>query len=144
MENGGLGLTKITNKIFAQRIVLLSKLYSMDQNCFTNVIAEERIRNFDADYKGLDFLKGDLNFLKIQSTDDFYNELLQVSKKLKFEYEVRNEEQQKSELIFYNPRILLVMVTHTNQLRNLLELGFFEKETSFSRQSKTIIIEMFS
>ena len=56
--------------------------------------------------KGLDFLKGDPNLLKVQSSDAFYNELLQVSKKFKVEYEVRNEEQQKSELIFYNLRIL--------------------------------------
>ena len=117
----------------------------MDQNCFTKVIAEERIGNFDAEYKGLDFLKGDLNLLKVQPSDDFYNELLQVSKKFKFEYGVRNEEQQKSELIFFiTPEFLMVMVTHTNQLRNLLELGFFEQETSFSRQSKRIIIKMFS
>ena len=100
LENGGLGLTKITNKIFTQRVVWLSKLYNMDQNCFTKVIAEESIGNFDAEYKGLDFLKGDLNLLKVQSNDNFYNELLQVSKKFKFEYEVRNEEQQKSEPIF--------------------------------------------
>ena len=95
LENGGLGLTKITNKILAQRIVWLSKLYNMDQNCFTKVIAEESIGDFDAEYKGLDFLKGDLNLLKVQSNDNFYNELLQVSKKFKFEYEVRNEGQQK-------------------------------------------------
>ena len=141
--NGGLGLTKITNKIFAQRIVI-SKLYNMDQNCFTKVIAEECIGNFDAEYKGLDFLKGDLNLLKVQSSDDFYNELLQVSKNFKFEYEVRNEEQQKVNSFFITPEFFMVMVTHTNQLRDLLELGFFEQETSFSRQSKRIIIKMFS
>ena len=68
LENGGLGLTKITNKIFFQRIVWLSKHYNMDQNCFTKVIAEERIGNFNAAYKGLDL---DLNLLKVQSSDDF-------------------------------------------------------------------------
>ena len=55
-ENGGLGLTKITNKILSQRIVWLSKLYNMEQNCFAKVIAEELLGNFDAEYKGLDFL----------------------------------------------------------------------------------------
>ena len=106
LENGGLGLTKITNKIFAQRIVWISKFCNIDQNCFTKVTAEERIGNFDAEYKGLDFLKGDLNLLKVQSSDDFYNELLQVSKKFKFEHKVRNKEQQKVSSFFYNPRIL--------------------------------------
>ena len=144
LENGGLGLTKITNKIFAQRIVWLSKLYNMDQNCFTKVIAEERIGNFDAECKGLDFLKGDLSLLEVQSSDDFYSELLQVSKNFKFEYEVRNEEQQKVNSFFITPKFLMVMVTHTNQLRNLLEWGFFEQETSFSRQSKRTVIKMFS
>ena len=65
----------------------------MDQNCFTKIIAEEHMENFDAEYKGLD-----LNLLKVQSSNDFYNELQQVNKNFKFEYEVRNEEQQKSEL----------------------------------------------
>ena len=60
LENGGLGLTKITNKIFTQSIVWLSKFYDMDQNCFTKVIAQECIGNIDAEYKGFDFLKGDL------------------------------------------------------------------------------------
>ena len=143
LENGGLGLTKITNKIFAQRIVWLSKLYNLDQNCFTKVIAEESIGNFDAEYKGLDFLKGDLNLLKVQSNDNFYNELLQVSKKFKFEYEVRNEEQQKVNPSFIIPEFLTVMVTHTNQLRNLLELGFFEQETSFSRKGIKLKYECF-
>ena len=51
LENGNLGFTKITNKIFAQRIVWLSKLYNMDQNCFTKVIAEEPIENLDTECK---------------------------------------------------------------------------------------------
>ena len=102
-ENGGLGLTKITNKILSQRIVWLSKLYNMEQNCFAKVIAEELLGNFDAEYKGLDFLKGDLNFLKIQTNDDFHNELLHASKKFKLEYEVRNEEQQKMNSFFTQP-----------------------------------------
>ena len=80
----------------SENSVAISKLYNMDQNCFTKVIAEESKGTFDAEYKGL-------NLLKVQSNDNFYNELLQVSKKFKFEYEVRNEEQQKSEPIFYNP-----------------------------------------
>ena len=66
----------------------------MDQNCFTKVITEEHMGNFDVEYEGLDFLKEGLNLRKVQSSDDFYNELLQVSKNFKFEYDVRNEEQQ--------------------------------------------------
>ena len=80
-----MGLTKITNKIFVQRIVWLSKLYNMDQNCFTKVVAEDAfLGNFNAEYKGLDFLKGDLYLLDFQSSDDFYNGLLQASKKFNF------------------------------------------------------------
>ena len=55
---------------------------STNTDIFTKVIAEERIGNFDAEYKGLDFLKGGLNLLKVQLSDDFYDELLQVSKKI--------------------------------------------------------------
>ena len=95
----------------------------MDQNCFTKVTAEERMGNFDAEYKGLDFLKGDLNLLKVQSSDDFYNELSQVSKK--FEYEVKNEEQQKSEIIFYNPRILDGDGNPYKPIKELTRVGMF-------------------
>ena len=144
LENGGLGLTKIANKIFAQRIVRLSRLYNMDQNCFTKVIAEERIGNFDAEYKGLDFLKGELNLLKVQSSDDFYNELLQVSKKSNLNMKPETKNSKKVNSFFITHEFLTVMVTHTNQLRNSLELGFFKQETSFSRQGKRIIIRMFS
>ena len=125
LENGSLGITKITKKSFAQRIAWLSKLYNMDKNFFTKVIAEERTGNFDVEYKGLDFLKGDLNFLKVQSNNDFYNELLQVRKKFKFEYEVRNEEQQKSELIFYNPRILDGDGNPYKPIKELPRVGIF-------------------
>ena len=119
LESGGLGLIKVTNKILSQRIVWLSKLYNMEQNSFAKVIAEEHLGNFDAEYKGFDFLKGDLNFLKIKTNDDFYNELLHASKQFKFEYEVRNEEQQKNELTqVTTPEFSTVMVTHTNQPEN--------------------------
>ena len=144
LENGGLGLTKITNKIFAQRILWLSKLYNMDQNCFTKVIAEESIGNFDAEYKGLDFLKGDLNLLKVQSNDNFYNELLQVSKKFKFEYEVRNEEQQKSEPIFYNPRILDSDGNPYKPIKELTRVGIFlARDLIFKKGQKNYNMKVF-
>ena len=137
LENVGLGLTKITNKIFAQRIVWLSKLYNINQNCFTKVIAEERIGNFDPEYKGFGFLKGDLNLLKVQSSDDFYNELLQVSKKFKFEYEVRSEEQQTSDLIFYNPRILDGDGNPYKPIKELTRVGIFRaKDLIFKTKQK--------
>ena len=62
----------------------------MEQKSFAKVLAEEHLGNFAAEYKGLDFLKGDLNFLKIQTNDDFYNEFLHARKKFKFEYKVKN------------------------------------------------------
>ena len=125
LENRGLGLTEITNKIFAQRIVWLSELYNMDQNCFTKVIAEEHIRNFHAEYKGLHFLKGDLHLLKVQSSDDFYIEILQVSKKFKVENEVRTKEQQKSALISYNPQILDSDSNPYKPIKELTRVGIF-------------------
>ena len=56
-KNIGLGLTQITDKILSQQIVWLLNLYNMEQNCFAKVIAEEHLGIFDAEYKGLDFLK---------------------------------------------------------------------------------------
>ena len=118
LESGGLGLTNIPIKILSQRIVWLSKLYKMEQNSFAKVIAEEHLGSFDAEYKEFDFLKGDLNFLKRQTNDDFYIELLHASKQFKFDYEVRNEEQQKMNSFFTTPEFSTVMVTHTNQSEN--------------------------
>ena len=112
----------------------------MDQNCFTKVIAEKSIGNFDAEYKGLYFLKGDLNLLKVQSNDNFYNELLQVSKKFKFEYEVRNEEQQKSESIFYNPQILDSDGNPYKPIKELTRVGIFRARDLIFKKGQKIII----
>ena len=108
----------------------------MEQNSFAKVIAEEHLGSFDAEYKGFDFLKGDLNFLKIQTNDDFYNELLHASKQ--FEYEVRNEEQQKNELIFYNPRILNSDGNPYKPIRELTRVGIFRvRDLIFKKGQKS-------
>ena len=97
----------------------------MEQNSFAKVIAEEHLGSFDAEHKEFDFLKGDLNFLKIQTNDDFYNELLHASKQFKFKYEVRNEEEQKTELISFNPRILDSDGSPCEPIRELSRVGIF-------------------
>ena len=110
----------------------------MEQSSFAKVIAEEHLGSFDAEYKGFDFLKGDLNFLKIQTNDDFYNELLHASKQFKFEYEVRNEEQQKNELIFYNPRILNSDGNPYKPIRELTRVGIFRvRDLIFKKRQKS-------
>ena len=57
LEYGGLKLTNIPNKVPSQRIVWLSKLSTMEKNCFTRGLSEEQIGFFEGDYFGLDFLK---------------------------------------------------------------------------------------
>ena len=57
LDQRGLKLVNIQNKITLQRIVWSLKLCSMEQACFTRVVAEEQIGHFEADYHGLDFLK---------------------------------------------------------------------------------------
>ena len=138
LENRGLGLTKITNKIFAQRIVWLSKLYNMDQNCFTKVIAEEHIGNFDTEYKGLDFLKGDLHLRKVQSSDDFYLTFYKSAKNSNLNMKSETKNSKRANSFFLTPEFLMVMVTYTNQLKNLLELGFLSKRPHFQDKAKEL------
>ena len=57
VDQGRLKLVNIENKITSQGIVWLSKLSSMEQACFTRVVSEEQIGNFEAGYYVLDFLK---------------------------------------------------------------------------------------
>ena len=74
----------------------------------------------------------------------FYNELLQASKKLKFEYEVRNEEQQKNELIFYNPRILDSDSNPYKPIRKLTGIGIFRvRDLIFKKGQKNYIRSIF-
>ena len=124
LENGGLGVTKFSSKILAQRIVWLSKLRDIQQNCVEKVIAEEHIGNFDAEYKGYDFLKGDLNFLKIQSNNDFYNELLQAAKNsyLNMKSERKNS---KNLTHFCNRRMLDSDCNPYKPIRELTKVGIF-------------------
>ena len=124
LENGGLGVTKFSSKILAQRIVWLSKLRDIQQNCVEKVIAEEHIGNFDAEYKGYDFLKGDLNFLKIQSNNDFSNELLQAAKNSSLN--MKSERKNSKKLThFYNRRILDSDGNPCKPIRELTKVGIF-------------------
>ena len=59
LEHGDLKFTNIANKVSSQRIVWLSKPSTMEKNCFTRVVSEERIESFEGDYFGQDFLKTD-------------------------------------------------------------------------------------
>ena len=106
LDQGGLKLANIQNKITSQRTVWLSKLCSMEQACFTGVIAEEQIGHFKAGYHGLDFLKTNPECFLIHSNDKFYEEVIKTSNKVNIEYILIEEEKLMEEHIFGNPRIL--------------------------------------
>ena len=89
LDQGGLKLVNIQNKITLQRIVWLLKPCSMEQACFTGVGAEEQIGHFEVGYHSLDFLKTNPDCFPIHSNDKFYEEVIkatvsQPSKCLKF------------------------------------------------------------
>ena len=106
LDQGGLKLVNIQNKITSQRIVWLLKLCSMKQACFTRVVAEEQIGHFEAGYHGLDFLKTNSDCFPIHSNDKFYEEVIKASNKVNIEYILMEEEQLMEEHIFGSPRIL--------------------------------------
>ena len=76
LDQVGLKLVNIQNKITSQRIVWLLKLCSMERACFTRVVAEEQIGHFEAGYHGLDFLKTNPDCFPIHSSDKFYEEVI--------------------------------------------------------------------
>ena len=106
LDQGGLKLVNIQNKISTQRIVWLSKLCSMEQACFTGVTAEEQIGHFEAGYHGLDFLKTNPSCFPTHSNEKFYAEVIKASNKVNLDYILMEEEQLMEEHIFGNPRIL--------------------------------------
>ena len=106
LDQGGLKLVNIQNKIISQRIVWLLKLCSMGQACFTRVVAEEQIGLFEAGYHGLDFLKTNPDCFPIHSNNKFYEEVIKASNKINIEYILMEEEQLMEEHIFGNLRIL--------------------------------------
>ena len=99
LDQGGLKLVNIQNKIISQRTVWLLKLFSMEQACFTRVVAEEQIGHFEAGYHGLDFLKTNPDRLPIHSNDRFYEELMKASNKVNIEYILMEEQQAMEEHI---------------------------------------------
>ena len=106
LDQGGLKLVNIQNKITSQRIVWLSKLCSMEQACLTGVVSEEHIGHFEAGYHYLDFLKTNPDCFQIHSKDKFHEEAIKASNKVNIEYILMEEEQLVEEHIFGNPRIL--------------------------------------
>ena len=66
-------------------------------------------------------------------------------KKFKFEYKVRNEEQQKNELIFYNPRMLDNDGNPYKPIRDLTRAGIFRvRDLIFKKGQKNFTVGMFS
>ena len=72
LEDGGLKLTNVPNKVSSQRIAWLAKLSIVEKNCFMRVLSEEQIGSFEGDYFGLDFLKTISKCHMIKSKDSFY------------------------------------------------------------------------
>ena len=99
LDQGGLKLVNIQDKIISQRTVWLLKLCSMEQACFTRVVAEEQIGHFEAGYHGLDFLKTNPDRLPIHSNNKFYEEVIKASNKVNIEYILMEEEQPMEEHI---------------------------------------------
>ena len=106
LDQVGLKLVNIQNKITSQRIVWLLKLCSMEQACFTRVVAEEQKGHSEAGYRGLDFLKTNPGSFPIHSNNKFYEEVIKASNKVNIDYILMEEEQLMEEHIFSNPRIL--------------------------------------
>ena len=64
LENGGLNLTDIENKINTQRIKWIFYLIQLDREVFTKVVASEVIGKLNAGYEGLDIFKADIKKMK--------------------------------------------------------------------------------
>ena len=59
----------------------------MKRNCFTRIIAEKQVGNFEAGYEGLDFLQAESSIFTPRSKNDFYNEIFIITKSFRFLYQ---------------------------------------------------------
>ena len=137
LDQAGLELVKMQNKITLQKIVWLFKLCSMEQACFTKVVAEEQIGHFEAGYHGLDFLKTNSDCFLIHSNDKFYEEVIKASNKVNIEYILKEEEQLMEEYIFGNPRILDSSGKPYKIIKELAKVDIFRvRDLSFFKPGK--------
>ena len=72
LENGGLNLTDIQNKINTQRIKWTFYLVQLDPNDFTKIVANKVIGKLNAGYEGLDIFRAHINEMKPKAIDHFY------------------------------------------------------------------------
>ena len=137
LEHGGLKLTNIPNKVSSQRIVWLSKLSTMEKNCFTRVLSEEQIGSFEGDYFGLDFLKTNSKCHMIKSKNSFYEEVIKAKQKFIIEFIPSKYNQLVEEHIFCNPRIVDSNGYPYKPMKDLIRLGIFRvRDLSFKSGTK--------
>ena len=145
LDQRGLKLINIQNKIPSQRIVWLLKLCSMEQACFTRVVAEEQMGNFEAGYHGLDVLKTNPDCFPIHSNDKFYEEVIKASNKVNINYIFMGEEQLMEEHISGNPRILDCGGKSYKTIKELARVDFFRvKDLSFKPGRKNYNKKVFN
>ena len=145
LEHGGLKLTNIPNKVSSQGIVWLSKLSTMEKNCFTRVLSEEQIGSFEGDYFGLDFLKTNSKCHMIKSKDSFYEEVIKAKQKFIMEFIPSKYNQLVEEHIFGNPRIVDSNGYPYKPMKDLIRLGIFRvRDLSFKSGTKKFNKKVFN
>ena len=138
-------LTNIPNKVSSQRIVWLSKLSTIEKNCFTRVLSEEQIGSFEGDYFGLDFLKTNSKCHMIKSKDSFHDEVIKAKQKFIIEFIPSKYNQLVEEHIFGNPRIVDSNGYPYKPMKDLIGLGIFRaRDLSFKSGTKKFNKKVFN
>ena len=81
--------------------VWAGRLSTMEKNCFTRVLSEEKIGSFEGDYFGPDFLKTNSKCHIIKSKDSFY--VIKPKQKFNIEFIPSKYNHLVEEHIFGNP-----------------------------------------
>ena len=104
LENGGLNLTDIQNKINTQRIKWTFYLVQLDPNDFTKIVANKVIGKLNAVYEGLDIFRAHINEMKPEAIDHFYKHAISACQKIEIRHNPCGDQFDDMH-IFYNPHI---------------------------------------
>ena len=104
LENGGLNLTDIQNKMNTQRIKWMFYLVQLDPNDFTKIVANKVIGKLNAGYEGLDIFRAHINEMKPKAIDHFYKHAISACQKIEIRHNPCRDQFDDMH-IFYNPHI---------------------------------------
>ena len=103
LENGGLNLTDIQNKINTQRIKWMLYLVQLNPNDFTKIVTYKVIGKLNAGYEGLDIFRAHINEMKPKTIDHFYKHSISACQKIEIRHNPCRDQSDDMHIYFITP-----------------------------------------